>query len=91
LDVKGIIQTELFDDAGNVLGLLGRGNVGGGSAFRAEGHKDAEKQHRYPEQHQYQQQKPSRNIGEHSYQVEPVKPVKPVKSIKIGKRLMLFF
>ena len=43
LKVKGIIQSELLDDSGNVFGLLGGGDVGGGSAFRAEGHKDAEK------------------------------------------------
>ena len=72
LDVKGIIQAELLDDSGNIFGLLGRSDVGGGSALRAEGHKDAEKQHRYPEQHQCQQQKATRNIGEHNGQVEPV-------------------
>ncbi len=65
LDVNGLVETELLDDAGDVLGLLGRGDIGGRPALGAESHQDAEQQHRHAEEHKGQKEKPPENIGVH--------------------------
>jgi hypothetical protein len=54
LDVKRIIQTELLDQFGDVLGLLGAGYKGCRPAFRTEGHQDAEYQNGNPEKNNNQ-------------------------------------
>ena len=54
LAVKGIIETELFDQFGNVLCLLGSGHKGCRSAFRTEGHQDGEYQNGNPEKNKNQ-------------------------------------
>ena len=65
LHVKRVIQTELLDDLGDVLGLLGGGDVGGGPPLRAEGHEDAEDQHGYAEQNENQEKASSGDEGGH--------------------------
>ena len=53
----------LFDNEGQIFDLLGRFDVGHGTAFGAEGHEDAENQDRYPEKHKRQKNKSSDNEG----------------------------
>ena len=53
----------LFDNEGKIFDLLGRFDVGHGTAFGAEGHEDAENQDRYPEKHKRQKDKSSDNEG----------------------------
>ncbi len=65
LDIKRLIETKLLDNSRDIFGLLGGCHIRGGPAFWTEGHEDAEKKNRDPEQNETQKEEPSNDVGKH--------------------------